>query len=362
MKFGEFQSFSLAMEYVEVFPPGYHFNPTDDELIVHYLKKKTMNEPIPYSKIPEVNIYQYNPQQLSEKFPLEENILYFFTPRDRKFQRSNRVNRVAGNGNWKATAKDKSVCYNGEVVGFKKVLVFYEGNSKTNWIMYEYALKEHNPKRKSTNNMRMDDWVLCRIHNRDDKSLKSQNRQVVASVPNENYIQSSPQSIDIGGLFSNGLINDSEDCVQPPSEYVLNEDPPQNIGIGGLFSNGLINNCEDRVLPHSEYVLNEDPQRIDIGGLFSNGVINNCEDRVLPPCEYVLNEDLQHRLDHLQSNVQFNDNYLLPGFHGVEENPFTNNKMRFITTNCDLSNVDGFDDFCKNLETLLSNEEELALN
>ncbi|KAL3834321.1 hypothetical protein ACJIZ3_009057 [Penstemon smallii] len=390
------------MEYVEVFPPGYHFNPTDDELIVHYLKKKTMNEPIPYSKIPEVNIYQYNPQQLSEIFPpLEENILYFFTPRDRKFQRSN--------GNWKATAKDKSVCYNGEVVGFKKVLVFYEGNSKTNWIMYEYALKEHNPKRNSTNNMRMDDWVLCRIHNRDDKSLKSQNRQVVASVPNENYIQSSPQSIDIGGLFSNGLINDCEDCVQPPSEYVLNEDPPQNIGIGGLFSNGLINNCEDRVLPHSEYVpnedpqridigglfsnglinncedrvlphseyvLNEDPRRIDIGGLFSNGLINNCEDRVLPPCEYVLNEDLQHRLDHLQANVQFNDNFLLSGFHDVEENPFTNNYLneelvqeaddhqvkRLKTTNCDVSNVDGFDDFCKNLETLLSDEEELALN
>ncbi|KAL3834324.1 hypothetical protein ACJIZ3_009060 [Penstemon smallii] len=293
-----FQSFSLAMEYVEVFPPGYHFNPTDDELIVHYLKKKTMNEPIPYSKISEVNIYQYNPQQLSEKFPpLEENILYFFTPRDRKFQRSNRVNRVAGNGNWKATAKDKSVCYNGEVVGFKKVLVFYEGNSKTNWIMYEYALKEHNPKRNSTNNMRMDDWFLCRIHNRDDKSLKSQNRQVVASVPNENYIQSSPQSIDIGGLSSNGLIND----------------------------------CEDY--------------------------------RVLPPCNNVLNEDLQHRLDHLQANVQFNDNFLLSGFHDVEENPFTNNYLneelvqeaddhqvkRLKTTNCDLSNVDGFDDFCKNL-------------
>ncbi|KAK4487411.1 hypothetical protein RD792_005957, partial [Penstemon davidsonii] len=330
--------------------------------------------------------------------PLEENIMYFFTPRDRKYQSSNRVNRVVGTGNWKATAKDKPVCYNGEVVGSKKVLVFYEGKSKTNWIMYEYALKEHNPKRKSTNNMRMDDWVLCRIYNRDDKSLKNQHRQVVINVPNENYIQPSPQCIDIGDLFSNGLINNCEDRVQPPSEYVLNEDPPQSIDIRGLFSNGLINDCEDRVLPPSEYVLNEDPQSIDNGGLFSNGLINNCEDRVLPPSEYVLNkdpqsdigglysnglinncedrvlplseyvlnEDPQHCMAHLQSNVQFNDNYLLSGFHDVEENPFTNNYhqvKRLKTSNCDLSNVDGFADFSMGLETPVCNEEEeLDLN
>ncbi|KAL3841250.1 hypothetical protein ACJIZ3_025841 [Penstemon smallii] len=184
---------------VQCFPPGYHFNPTDDELVVHYLKKKIMNEPIPYNKILEVNIYEYNPQQLSEKFPpIEENVWYFFTPRDRKFQNCARVNRVAGTGNWKATAKDKPVRYNGEIVGSKKVLVFYEGGkSKTNWIMYEYTIKEHNLKRKNTNNMRMDDWVLCRIYNRDDKSLRNQHRE----VPSENpcvplQVEFNPQSLD----------------------------------------------------------------------------------------------------------------------------------------------------------------------
>ncbi|KAL3839109.1 hypothetical protein ACJIZ3_023700 [Penstemon smallii] len=115
-----------------------------------------MNEPIPCDKILEVNIYEYNPQQLSEKFlPVEENVWYFFTPRDRKFQNCARVNRVVGTGNWKATSRDKPVRYNGEIVGSKKVLVFYDGGkSKTNWIMYEYTIKEYNLKRKNTNNMR----------------------------------------------------------------------------------------------------------------------------------------------------------------------------------------------------------------
>ncbi|KAK4486019.1 hypothetical protein RD792_008681 [Penstemon davidsonii] len=320
------------MEYVKVFPPGYRFHPTDDELIIHYLKKKTMNEPIPCNKIPEVNIYKYNPQQLSEKFPpLEENIWYFFTPRDRKFQSSVRVNRVACTGNWKATAKDKPVCYNGEIVGSKKVLVFYEGKSKTNWIMYEYTVKENNLKRKNTNNMRMDDWVLCRIYNRDDKSSRNQRQQNVVNVPIENYVASQfvfPQSMDRNNIQLN---NDNN--FQPS--------PHQSIDIGQ--SNGITNNCED--------------------------------DRVLPPSEYFVMTEDPHSL---MSDFQFSvDDYLLPNPHCVEENPaniylneeslqetdqdpikttynVTLNSDIEAANSCDLS---GFEDFCMGLETMLTSNE-----
>ncbi|KAL3841243.1 hypothetical protein ACJIZ3_025834 [Penstemon smallii] len=221
---------------VQCFPPGYHFNPTDDELVVHYLKKKIMNEPIPYDKILEVNIYEYNPQQLSEKFPpVEENVWYFFTPRDRKFQNCARVNRVAGTGNWKATAKDKPVRYNGEIVGSKKVLVFYEdGKSKTNWIMYEYTIKKHNPKRNNTNNnMRMDDWVLCRIYNRDDKLLRNKHREVPSKNPCVPLqIEFNPQSMDFDQF------NNNNNYIEQPS-------PPQSINYMSQ-SNGQVNITNDQ--------------------------------------------------------------------------------------------------------------------
>jgi hypothetical protein len=47
------------------FPPGYRFEPYDDELIVHYLSKKVRNEPLQPNKIPEVDIYKHNPKTLA---------------------------------------------------------------------------------------------------------------------------------------------------------------------------------------------------------------------------------------------------------------------------------------------------------
>lgn len=45
-------------------PPGFRFHPTDEELIVHYLRNQTMSKPCPVSIIPEVDIYKFDPWQL----------------------------------------------------------------------------------------------------------------------------------------------------------------------------------------------------------------------------------------------------------------------------------------------------------
>ncbi|KAK4481706.1 hypothetical protein RD792_012615 [Penstemon davidsonii] len=240
---------------VQCFPPGYHFNPTDDELVVDYLKKKMMNEPIPYNIIPEVNIYEYNPQQLSEKFPpVEENVWYFFTPRDRKFQNCARVNRVAGTGNWKATAKDKPVRYNGEIVGSKK----------------------------------MDDWVLCRIYNRDDKSLRNQHRGVPIENPcvplQVEFPLENPQSMD----------------------YIYNIDQ---------FNNKNNNNYIDEPSSH--------PQSINYMSQ-SNGVINN-----------INHQDQEDDIDEANDNIVTAPNY-------------------------DPSS--GFEDFCMDLEAMLSTSNDIDID
>jgi hypothetical protein len=46
-------------------PPGFRFHPTDQELIIHYLKKKVSSSSYPeVSIIADVDIYKFNPWDL----------------------------------------------------------------------------------------------------------------------------------------------------------------------------------------------------------------------------------------------------------------------------------------------------------
>lgn len=45
-------------------PPGFRFHPTDEELVVHYLKKKATSLPLPVAIIAEVDLYKYDPWEL----------------------------------------------------------------------------------------------------------------------------------------------------------------------------------------------------------------------------------------------------------------------------------------------------------
>ncbi|XP_043805002.1 NAC domain-containing protein 2 isoform X2 [Manihot esculenta] len=94
---------------------------------------------------------------------------YFFSPRDRKYPNGSRPNRAAGTGYWKATGADKPIG-RPKTLGIKKALVFYAGKApkgiKTNWIMHEYRLANVDRSAGKKNNLRLDDWVLCRIYNK----------------------------------------------------------------------------------------------------------------------------------------------------------------------------------------------------
>ncbi|KAK4492388.1 hypothetical protein RD792_003193 [Penstemon davidsonii] len=211
--------------FVKVFPPGYHFIPTDEELIIHYLKKRVMNEPIPYSNIREINLYKYNPQELTENFPhYGENEWLFFSPRDRKYRNGNRPNRAAGSGYWKATGADKAVHHMNAVVGTKKSLVFYQGKppkgDKTNWIMHEYRVQGPNHKRENTHDMKLDDWVLCRLHKKADRPARNQQR-----TANQDPVESSPE---VTGPITDDMTDladmvISDDIAMEQSNWLMNE-------------------------------------------------------------------------------------------------------------------------------------------
>lgn len=150
-------------------PPGFRFHPTDEELIVYYLRNQATSRPCPASIIPEVDIYKFDPWELPEKAEFGENEWYFFTPRDRKYPNGVRPNRAAVSGYWKATGTDKAIYSDSKYVGVKKALVFYKGKPpkgiKTDWIMHEYRLSDSRSlPAKRNGSMRLDDWVLCRIY------------------------------------------------------------------------------------------------------------------------------------------------------------------------------------------------------
>ncbi|KAJ8493820.1 hypothetical protein OPV22_015541 [Ensete ventricosum] len=156
-------------------PPGFRFHPTDEELVVQYLKRKVFSCPLPASFIPDINLARFDPWDLPGGGEEER---YYFSLREAKYPSRSRSNRVARSGYWKATGRDKRItspsC--GQVVGMKKVLVFHRGKpptgSKTDWVMHEYRLAGPEstaclfPQRKnSTHNCIVPsrDWVLCRI-------------------------------------------------------------------------------------------------------------------------------------------------------------------------------------------------------
>lgn len=164
-------------------PPGFRFHPTDEELIVHYLKRKASSSSLPVAIIADIDLYKFDPWELPSKAIFGENEWYFFSPRDRKYPNGARPNRAATSGYWKATGTDKPILTsNGnQKVGVKKALVFYGGKPprgiKTDWIMHEYRIIDTNSTSRSPHpfvdhskkgSLRLDDWVLCRIYKKNN--------------------------------------------------------------------------------------------------------------------------------------------------------------------------------------------------
>ncbi|KAG9456459.1 hypothetical protein H6P81_000967 [Aristolochia fimbriata] len=177
-------------------PPGYRFLPHDHELLEFYLKNKVLREPLPSSdRIYDVDFYRYDPDYLTKKFePWGEETWFFFTHRDRKYKNGKRPNRAAaGVGYWKATGADrpimsKSANEGDEPIGARKSLVFYEGKPmkgvKTNWIMQEFRIDglDENTRTRTEHNMRLDDWVLCKIYQKKKRNSASEDDETEPQV------------------------------------------------------------------------------------------------------------------------------------------------------------------------------------
>lgn len=164
-------------------PPGFRFRPTDEELVVQYLKRKVFSFPLPASIIPEVEVYKSDPWDLPGDMEQEK---YFFSTKEVKYPNGNRSNRATKSGYWKATGIDKQIVMRGQqqqLVGLKKTLVFYRGKSphgcRTNWIMHEYRLANL----ESNNHPVQGNWVICRIFlKRRGENMRNNAGEVTACI------------------------------------------------------------------------------------------------------------------------------------------------------------------------------------
>ncbi|OAY54939.1 NAC transcription factor 56 [Manihot esculenta] len=227
-------------------PPGFRFHPTDEELVVHYLKKKASSAPLPVAIIAEVDLYKFDPWELPAKATFGEQEWYFFSPRDRKYPNGVRPNRAATSGYWKATGTDKPVLTSGgtQKVGVKKALVFYGGKPpkgiKTNWIMHEYRLVDNKVSNKppgcdlgnKKNSLRLDDWVLCRIYKKNN-THRPMDHDKDDSM--EDMLGSIPPSISIGTQQNTKL------QLLTGTNYGALVENEQNLFDGMLSNDGISN-------------------------------------------------------------------------------------------------------------------------
>ncbi|KAK8681912.1 hypothetical protein V6N13_054311 [Hibiscus sabdariffa] len=137
----------------DLWPPGFRFHPTDEELVLYYLKRKICNKRLKIDIISETDIYKWDPEELPGQSILKsgDRQWFFFCPRDRKYPNGARSNRATIHGYWKTTGKDRTVTCSSRTVGMKKTLVFYRGRAprgdRTDWVMHEYTLNEEELKR-----------------------------------------------------------------------------------------------------------------------------------------------------------------------------------------------------------------------
>uniref|UniRef100_A0A0A9GFU0 NAC domain-containing protein n=1 Tax=Arundo donax TaxID=35708 RepID=A0A0A9GFU0_ARUDO len=156
-------------------PIGFRFCPTDEELLLHYLRHKALGCPLPADIIPVADLARLHPWDLvagdgdGERF-------FFHLPATRCWRRGGGAARAAGAGVWKASGKEKLVmslrCK--RPVGAKRTLVFcLRGGNRTDWAMHEYrllpaAIHLNPPPLVSCHGAAPEakDWVVCRIFKR----------------------------------------------------------------------------------------------------------------------------------------------------------------------------------------------------
>ncbi|OWM64753.1 uncharacterized protein LOC116202903 [Punica granatum] len=182
---------------IQKVPMGYRFHPTDDEALSYYLRRKNLGLQEAECVVPEVDICRWEPQELPGKFR-ESSIV---EPKDPEWwffceQEPGRAPRRSTSGGfWKKTGDTKNLKSRNtkQVIGSKKILTFFQGNSsnstKTDWVMHEYHLLSNALDGFLLGNRK--NYVLCMIKRKSDEKANS-----TPSVHQYEYERHEPMTIN----------------------------------------------------------------------------------------------------------------------------------------------------------------------
>ncbi|CAL9193246.1 NAC domain-containing protein 104-like isoform X2 [Musa acuminata AAA Group] len=150
-------------------PPGFRFFPSDEELVVHFLYRKTALLPFHPDIIPTLDLHRCDPWNFHGKaFQGGNRCWYFFTSRSE--------DRASVSGYWNPVGTDEVVISGNKDVGVKTTLKYYIGQPpdgiRTNWLMHEYRLPDAtvhggsstcSSTRRKTGQPEFNKWVICRV-------------------------------------------------------------------------------------------------------------------------------------------------------------------------------------------------------
>ncbi|KAI4350470.1 hypothetical protein L6164_004922 [Bauhinia variegata] len=203
-------------------PIGYRFCPTDEELVIHYLKRKAFAQPLPAAVIPEFDVLQADPRGLPGVGDLKERRYFFSNRRDHAHGNISKV--AAGSGYWKYTGKDKQIVTSesNQLVGIRKTLVFCEGkrSHRTNlkWVMHELRLVA-SVSASCPFQMPVSDWAVYRIFQKKRKlKRKGSNGELSKSRKIQRLQDIKPSFVDFTVEFG------SDSSPPPPCSPCFSED------------------------------------------------------------------------------------------------------------------------------------------
>ncbi|XP_074293622.1 NAC domain containing protein 50-like [Silene latifolia] len=169
-------------------PLGYKFEPSKEELVEYFLKRRLRGEPLEsfYNNVI-MDFDVYHPSKimtLTERKVEEDGFQqgYFFSSLETTSKNGKRIKHqyIPTHGTWLEKAATKMICYQNEVIGIHKYYKFNpvsesKGSmlNKDEWMMHEYSLL-HNQ-----DNQDQDIIVLCHITNKKDYN-NSHNKSIKA--------------------------------------------------------------------------------------------------------------------------------------------------------------------------------------
>ncbi|XP_019184377.1 PREDICTED: NAC domain-containing protein 100-like [Ipomoea nil] len=150
-------------------PPGFQFNPTDEELITHYLYPKVVDSTFCAEHIAEIDMNRFEARDLPATAKMGGKERYYFCVRDKTQPPELRTSSA---GHWKATGKSsKKICR--IEANLKTTLVYQSstGSAEKNCVMHEYRLEGIKNSMRHLPENAKNEWVICKVFWKSSGSL-----------------------------------------------------------------------------------------------------------------------------------------------------------------------------------------------